>query len=198
MPSFIIDEIFVGDIVNGDLVIRNLAYENDPVHTLPYFPDPIRTLPYLPDPIRTLPYFPDPTEENLDSILSTVEPVIPPPAVQPDPAGVFSECLWPAMGWNAGRRRGCGPNLDSILSTVEPVIPPPAVQPVIPPPAVQPVIPPPSWMKDYVPSVICGEGGAAQQAYPCGVLFRTKPDCRGITVGQNDGGGGCMPLYYPR
>lgn len=40
MPSFIIDEIHVGDIVKGDVVLRDFSYGDDPVHTLPYFPEP--------------------------------------------------------------------------------------------------------------------------------------------------------------
>lgn len=39
MPSFVIDEIHVGDIVKGDVVLRDFSYGDDPVHTLPYFPE---------------------------------------------------------------------------------------------------------------------------------------------------------------
>lgn len=50
MPSFVIDEIHVGDIVQGDVVLRDVVFGGltpEPVYTLPYFPDePIRqTLP---------------------------------------------------------------------------------------------------------------------------------------------------------
>jgi len=40
MPSFVIDEIHIGDIVKGDVVLRDFSYGDDPVHTLPYFPEP--------------------------------------------------------------------------------------------------------------------------------------------------------------
>lgn len=40
MPQYVIDEIRVGDIVQGEVVLRDFPYGDDPMHTLPYFPEP--------------------------------------------------------------------------------------------------------------------------------------------------------------
>lgn len=47
MPSFMIDEVYVGDIVSGEVVLRDVSYGETPVDTMhpPYHQLP----PHLPD-----------------------------------------------------------------------------------------------------------------------------------------------------
>jgi len=55
MPSFVIDEIHVGDIVSGEVVLRDAAYGEEPVYTPPYFPEPEAPSVRCPKDVRACP-----------------------------------------------------------------------------------------------------------------------------------------------